>query len=144
VAFYLCAGVALSTGANAECYPGLGDCAAETKAPEQPAAVPTLIESVARSQWAVGTSANCGVPRKLYSLTVDGSTITWHDGEGNADVEEIVSSGAAGFSTKTLKSIHSDSHGEPQGAKWAYSRIDADSVRVMPSGKNEFVLVRCQ
>ena len=69
----------------------------------------------------------------------DGSTITWQDGTGNTDIETIIFSATGEFSTKTIKSVHTNGHGEPTGMGWTYSSIGPDRVQVKPNGRNSFI-----
>ena len=46
--------------------------------------------------------------------------------------------------TETVTSNHVDSQNERRGTVWTYYKTGPNSVRVSPSGKTQFVLVRCQ
>ncbi|MGO9985092.1 MAG: hypothetical protein ACLPIX_12925 [Rhodomicrobium sp.] len=108
-----------------------------------PAQSQTLVDAVAEGQWATGSAANCKIAKKVYTLTSDGRSISWRDGMGNVDIEALVSSSDNGFSSVTLHSYHSPGPGERLGTAWTYTKIAPDVIRVSPSGKNSFLLVRC-
>lgn len=105
---------------------------------------PNLPDHLAQGTWAIGTVANCANARKRYSLTVTGNTVTWRDGTGNIDVEEILSMGTADLSTRTVKSDHGAAREVKRGTTWSYAKISADTVQVTPSDKNQFTIVRCR
>ena len=128
---------------------------ADGPAPEQPliperVVVPraepsiNLTDHLAQGTWAIGTVANCANARKRYVLTLTGNSVTWRDGTGNIDVEEIVTTGSIGFSTRTVKSDHGAAREVKHGTTWTYSKLSADTVQVQPSDKAPFTLVRCK
>jgi hypothetical protein len=107
-----------------------------------PALSATLVETVSQGRWAIGSTANCSVPRKTYTLSLDGNNIVWRDGLGNIDVEALVSSGDSSFNGVTLQSIHSGA-GERVGQTWSYFEVRPGLIRVQPAGKSPFMLVQC-
>jgi len=111
-------------------------------APSLPQGQP-LAEAVASGLWAIGTQANCAVPKKVYQLKVDGNTVTWRNGLGDIDIEALVSNNEAGFSTVTVRSQHGSGSGEAVGTKWTYSKSAWNTVLVTPGSKKAFMLVRC-
>jgi S1-C subfamily serine protease len=96
-------------------------------------------------RWAVADAANCSVPSKSFSLTMDGQTIVWRNGEGEIDIEAVVFSGEDQFVTTTVKSLHASSTRDiAPGTNWVYSRDRPGRLQVQPSGRNSFLLTRCQ
>jgi hypothetical protein len=103
----------------------------------------TLIGLIASDRWAIGSWSNYGVPRKTYDLAVEGSNVVWRDGVGNVDVEVITYSGAGGFGTATVRSIHSGVGGMPVAQVWDYTLVGAGQVQVRPRGRAAYLLSRC-
>lgn len=102
-----------------------------------------LHEAVGR--WSIADASNCAVPSKSFSLTMDGQTIVWRNGEGEIDIETVVFSGEDQFVTTTLKSLHaSGGRDVAPGTNWVYSRERPGRLQVQPSGRNSFLLTRCQ
>ena len=105
---------------------------------------PSLLhEAVGR--WAIADASNCAVPNKSFSLTMDGQSIIWRNGEGEIDIETVVFSGEDQFVATTVKSLHaSGGRDVPPGTNWVYSREKPGRLQVRPSGRNSFLLARCQ
>jgi hypothetical protein len=102
-----------------------------------------LHETIGR--WAVADAANCSVPSKSFSLTIDGQTIVWRNGEGEIDIETVVFNGEDQFVTTTIKSLHTSStRNIALGTNWVYSRDKPGRLQVQPAGRNPFILTRCQ
>ena len=138
-------------------HPGLGDCTDPNRPspaplPMQSPAPPamtapspgiTIFDMISQGQWATGGPGNCGNPRKLYSLALGKSTITWRDGAGNVDVGTIEFNTDGEARTETVSSSHMDGRGEKRGDGVGYYKTGPNSVRVQPEGKNQFGLVKC-
>lgn len=142
----LCAG---TRSAEAACYPGLGDCTdpnrpspapLPTQSPAPPAMTApspgiTIFDMISQGQWATGGPGNCGNPRKLYSLALGKSTITWRDGAGNVDVETIEFNTDGEARTETVSSSHMDGRGEKRGTVWSIIRQVPTACGCSPRAK---------
>lgn len=84
-------------------------------------------------------AANCSVPSKSFSLTIDGQTIVWRNGDGEIDIETVMFNGEDQFVTTTVKSLHAVStRNIAPGRNWVYSRDGDGRLQVQPSGRNSF------
>jgi hypothetical protein len=107
-------------------------------------AAPLLDDMSPPSWWAIGNPANCRNPRSFYSLELGNGFIQWQNGQGNIDIETIDYSGENEFHTTTARFVHVDNRNERTGQGWTYMGVGFNLVRVMPGGKDSFLLVRCQ
>lgn len=115
--------------------------------PVTPVAIPisrTLLSQMGpRSQWAIGSTANCNVARSSYSFELAAGSITWRNGVGSVDIESVTSNNDDSFSTTTRTSIHSDGNNVRTGQVWNYWR-EGNHIRAQAVGKNAFSVFRCQ
>ena len=113
------------------------------KVPRPPEAS-SLLQTISAFLWAVGSSVNCGVPEKTYSLQIASDSIVWRSGVGNTDVESINFNSENQAQTTTIRSDHRTGRGETPGTTWSYTRVGPDRVQVAPGGKSPFMLARCR
>ena len=104
---------------------------------------PSLLSS-SLGRWALADQSNCEVPKKAFSLRLDGGTIVWQDGLGNVDIESIIYSDENEFRTTTVNSIHKAGRGYPLGTSWVYLRNGPGGIQVTESSRRTFQIARCR
>jgi hypothetical protein len=102
----------------------------------------SLLDTV-DGQWAIDGA--CGVPAKTYIASVNPQyqIITWQDGLGNTDVENILYSSPNEFRTMTTTSVHQRG-GNAYGTGWVYHAVRGDYavMRITKLGRT-FFASRC-
>jgi hypothetical protein len=103
----------------------------------------SIVEEVSHRTWAISTTANCRVSSKTYRLNRAANDVTWANGNGNEDTEQVVSENGRVFETFTRASNHWGSAGEAPGIAWKYVGVNQNRIVVFRNGRHVYDLMAC-